>query len=104
MSSRKARGTRREHAAIQALEKMGAIVVRSGASLSPIDIIALGPGNTVRLIQVKSRLDGIRPSEREIAIDAMEDLPKGPGLITRELWEYEKPKGSYRWQLTVTEA
>jgi len=98
--NRKGRGTRREHAVIDLLEQQGYLCVRSAASESPLDIIAFGP-NHIRCIQVKSRLDGVRPSEIEMAKDAMLDLPRFPG-VSYEIWSYRKD-GS-RWVLTVIEA
>ena len=99
--SRKSRGTAREHAAIAQLESEGYECVRSAASEGPVDFVALR-GNEVRQIQVKSRESGVRPSEREMAIEAMAHLPKGVCVASREVWEYRKERG--RWRLTVIPA
>ena len=100
MSSRKTRGTRREHAAIEDLERMGYTCVRSAASEGPVDIVAYGQ-NHVRSIQVKSRESGVRPSELEMAIEAMRHLPRLQG-VSYEVWAYRK--NGNKWVLTVIPA
>lgn len=100
MSTQKARGTRREHAAIDDLERMGYTVMRSAASESPIDICALGPSN-IKFIQVKSRESGVRPGELEMALEALRDFPRLPG-VSYEVWTYRKYEG--RWALAVIPA
>lgn len=98
--SRKTRGTRRELDAIELLETEGYTCVRSAASEGPVDIVAYGI-NHIRNIQVKSRETGVRPSERETAIEAMAHLPRLPG-VSYEIWEQRKDGG--RWTLTVIPA
>ena len=98
--NRKTRGTRREHAAIDDLERMGYTCVRSAASEGPVDIVAYGQ-NHIRSIQVKSRVDGIRPSELDMAKEAMAHLPRLQGA-SYEVWAYRKDGN--KWVLTVIPA
>ena len=95
--TQKTRGTRREHAAIDSLEDMGYIALRSAASEGPVDIVAYGP-NHIRNIQVKSRESGVRPHELTMAKEAMADLPRLSGA-SYEVWCYRKD--GRRWVLTV---
>ena|SRR3990167_1904765 len=92
------RGTRREHAAIRALESHGFDCVRSAQSGGPLDIVAFGP-SSIRCIQVKSRADGgVSLLELEAAKEAMEHLLRLPG-VSYEVWEYRKIGRA--WVLTV---
>jgi hypothetical protein len=78
------------------LEKVGYLCIRSGASLSPVDVVAIG-SQGVRLIQCKTDTAKrpLYPSELEIVRESLRDLPCPLG-VTYEIWVWRTGTG---WRL-----
>jgi len=77
----KAKGYRNEAKARRFLQEQGYMVIRSGGSFGPFDIVAIGP-RWCRLIQVRSNRS-LGPLERQ----RLEEFPDYPYTI-REVWVY----------------
>jgi Holliday junction resolvase len=92
----KALGTAAELRAARELEAAGYLVIRSAASKSPVDLVAIGPLG-VRLIQVK-RDSGrsLRPYLIEAIKEELRAIPRGPNT-TCELWVGRVVDRKFQW-------
>jgi len=84
--SAKSKGSDAEYRCMRRLEKLGYLCIRSSASHSIYDVIAIGP-NDVKCIQVKYNTSTLSRAERE-AIKA-HIVPKN---VSKEYWRYIKQK------------
>ncbi len=74
------------------LEAEGYVVVRSSASHSPIDLIAVGCGS-IKIIQVKStKGDKVYMNTYKEDISSLREM-KVPDNVTREIWVWRRYKG-----------
>lgn len=89
MSKRK--GSYAELKAIEELQGWGYLCLKSGASLGPFDIVAIGE-NDIRLIQVKYGTARLSRAERK----EIEEV-KTPNNCTKEYWLKKKYKP---WSIT----
>lgn len=102
MASAKEKGTDAEHRAEDELTKQGYMVVRSAASATPMDLVAIN-GDAVRLIQVKRDSDRrpLYPSEiRKAKLDLL--TFDAPSCVTREIWIGRVVKNRFTWILKET--
>ena len=84
------RGRNAEYKVVEELRRQGAVLAqRSAGSNSPIDVFAIMPDGTIRLIQVKT---GSSPDE----LNKLTSLPVNK-FASKELWHWIPRKG---WEIT----
>ena len=93
----KRKGNEGERLARKLLQDCGYLVVKSGGSLSEVDIVAIG-NNDVRGIQVKVSSDSrmFQPAKLEAVRETLYDLPRPPSF-SYEIWIRYKKKGDRKW-------
>ena len=94
------RGHNTERKCAQELKLLGYDVVRSAASKSIWDLIAIGP-NDIRLIQCKRTLRNIRSAiAPKSVMQEMREAPAPVGVacVRKELWTWVDRKG---WTITI---
>jgi len=91
------RGKAAELKAIKELEQEGYVVIRSAASQSPVDLVAVGLQG-VRLIQVKRGASVYRWRGNQLN-DARAELAAipAPAGTTVEIWVEAKLNGKWQW-------
>ena len=97
----KRKGNEGERAARKLLQDCGYLVVKSGGSLSELDIVAIGPNGT-RGIRVKVSTDNqiMQPAKLEAVRESLRDLPRPPNF-TYEIWVRLKKGRAWFWHTEV---
>ena len=97
----KRKGTEGERLARKLLQDCGYLVVKSGGSLSELDIVAIG-SNGVRGIQVKVSRDSrmFQPARLEAVRETFYDLPLPPNF-SYEIWIRYKKGNRWHWHTEV---